>query len=177
MIRINLLPQKLQVSRYLLGGSLALAVMALFAQMIFGLLNYQVKRKLSLHESLLETTRYQNMYQSIIHQEKSLDQKVFLLKQDLLKINQKISILDQDEWNFSSGLEQLTDSLPEKIWLTRIEYHEVGQLLVQGKSLDYNQILLWLEDLNQILDLTNVQPIYLKGDGFNEFTIKIEVGG
>lgn len=177
MIRINLLPKRPQVSRYLSIGSLVLVVIALFIQLIFGFLNYQVTQKLNLYQPLLETTRYQNMYHSIILQEQNLDQKVNQLEQDLLKINRKISILDQGRWNFSRSFEQLTADLPEKIWLTRIEHRELGQLLIQGKSLDYNQILLWFEDLNQNSDFTNVQPIDLKGEGINEFTVKIDVGG
>lgn len=74
-------------------------------------------------------------------------------------------------------LHRLAEGFPENIWLTKIEVQEKGELLLRGESMDYKQIISWMNILKGMEGVGHVELLSFEGQEILQFSIALEMEG
>lgn len=100
------------------------------------------------------------------------------LQSELTQLNATIARLKKDSLEqHVTLLRLLAQRLPEKIWLTKIATKDKGELFIQGESMEYEQILRWMDRLKKIDPIQRVNLLSLEGNETFYFSISLEWGG
>lgn len=100
------------------------------------------------------------------------------LQSELTQLNTTIARLKKDSLEkHVTLLRLLAERLPEKIWLTKIATKDKGELFIQGESMEYEQILRWMDRLKKIDPIQHVNLLSLEGNEMFYFSISLEWDG
>ncbi len=166
MIKINLFPVKRTLVTYLCWISIFLFIVAFLLYGSLALLNHKIKIQ------LLDMAGQIN----IEIEEKEIRQKEYeRAKKELDDINYQIGVLENMK-DLAPILSKIATYLPEQIWLEKIQSNEKGKIFIDAQSSDFTQIMVWVERLKEVPEITGVDLLYFKGEQMIQFTIEIKVG-
>jgi len=154
MIRINLLPVRASQKKESMRQQLSILILSVIGALVIGLSVYGVLlTKISSAKSEIETAE---------NDLKALKAKIGIinnLKKLEAEVKKKLDVLNQLRHAKSgpaSRLAALSDSVPEKLWLTK--YAEAGNSVsVSGMALSEESIAIFMKNLQASGDFTNVE--------------------
>lgn len=184
MIVINLLPGKGLFWKTVLIVSLCLLLLGLLMQLILLLENQRLAQKLALlHEDVQEGGNHASTAWALESKKNELSQlpkEIDNLKKELATLESQITLLERnpssDRW--IDTLPFLADNLPKTIWFTKVETSQDLTLLLEGKGIDYNEILHWLNTFQQMIPWHNKSRVrYLQMQQGVQFGIEVWMDG
>lgn len=171
MIHINLLPESKRWIELCLKITCILFFLTLCFQLSLAWANEHIKD----HNG---NPIGQNL--RILSEEELLDWpgELETIKTELTNLDGKISRLTEGALTRQLNLLRLiTEHFPEKIWLTKIEVQDKGELLVQGESMDYREIMCWIDTLKVMKEIRHVNLLSFEGKDILQFSIALEIVG
>lgn len=169
MLRVNLLPLKKTHTRLFLLISVIILGLVLSLQIYLTWRNIVFAGKIKLQGDIPpDLIRDIQGLKGRVDWQKNYE----MLKKDCSELDGKIDLLQSDSANQIILLNKLADSLPENIWLTKIEANAKGKISIQGESINYEQVLQWVEDLKKNAGGFEVHLLDFQGQQVIQFSLE-----
>lgn len=169
MFNVNLLPIKkshtrlfLLISLIMLGTVLSLQVYLTWKNLVFA---GEIKLQGDLPPDLI--SEIQDIKGKVDWQK-----NYEMLKKECSNLDRKIDLLESDGLKQIVLLRKLAEYLPENIWLKKIEVSAKGKISIQGESINYEQVLQWVEDLKKNAGEFEVHLLDFQGQQVIQFSLE-----
>lgn len=163
------------VTRYLFWFCLLIFFLILFFQLYLTEMNRKFDIRLFELTNVLKQEEV-NRLKDISNLE-VLQKKYEKIKNELAELDKKIEILNNVQKNPVPILKKVAYFLPGEIWLTKIHNEGRGKIYIEGESINYVQILNWIERLKQFPEISEIHFLKFQGHQVIRFTLELEIGG
>ena len=183
MLKINLLPVKKTITRKLLVVCCFVSIVILALLCFFTVENYRLRGLLV--KDVKSTSNANIGKQGINPFARSAQNQTFLegsavgqkeyelVQSECVKLDKQIVLLKSVGTQEVSLLGKLVGSMPENIWLTKIQSVGKGKISIQGESINYQQILHWVDKLKQLPGNSGVQLQHFESAEVIQFSLEL----